>query len=213
MRIAVLVYGRLKFCEQHHPIIMEQLGKDYEIDFFMSSDQSPKDQLDSFVELYKPVAYTNDPISYNSNIEDCPGKPYETNLDGMLRHFINKHRVYALLSKYPVYYDIVVSLRVDVNILTPFLFRELEDNTIYIPEGYDYVHNAINDQIAYGKADVMKKYNSIINTMPTLLNERHSIPHPESLTYANLLYHSIQIQRIHLDYYIVRDVPIHSKVD
>ena len=60
----------------------------------------------------------------------------------------------------------------------------LMDDTIYIPSGYDYVCNAINDQIAYGKVDVLKKYNSI--DAKYLLEKNLTIHHPESLTLANI---------------------------
>ncbi len=83
-----------------------------------------------------------------------------------------------------------------------FNFSELKANTIYIPEGCDYVVNGINDQIAYGKVEVMKKYNGINPVL--LLEQRLSIPHPESLTYANIKYHNLNIQRFPFHYVINR---------
>lgn len=35
MHIAVLVYGRLNKCVEHHSNIMESLGKNNDIDFFV----------------------------------------------------------------------------------------------------------------------------------------------------------------------------------
>ena len=203
MRIAVLVYGRLQFCDTQYMNILEQIGKVHEIDFFMSSDNSPKDQLDSFLELYKPIHYTNDPIQHDLNLDHYPGKREETNLDHMIRHFINKYRVFSLLEQYPVSYDVVISLRIDLEIQSPFLLDNIEENTIYIPQGYDW--NGINDQIAYGKKEVMKKYHMIVKNITTLLDNQWSIPHPESLTYANIEHQSILIKRVLLEYYIVRN--------
>lgn len=205
MRIAALVYGRLQFCDTQYNNILEQIGKVHEIDFFMSSDNSPKEQLDSFLNLYKPVYYTNEPIQHDFNLDHYPGKREETNLDPMIRHFINKYRVFSMLENYPVNYDVVISLRIDLEIQSPFLLEELEENTIYIPEGYDYVINGINDQIAYGKKEVLKKYNMIVTNITALLDNNWSIPHPESLTYANIVSQSILIKRVGLTYYIVRN--------
>jgi predicted transcriptional regulator len=78
----------------------------------------------------------------------------------------------------------------------------LDNNTIYIPSGYDYVVNGINDQIAYGKLDVMKKYN-YINPVD-LLEKKLSIPHPESLNYANINFYKLNIKRPNIKYYLDR---------
>jgi len=120
----------------------------------------------------------------------------------MTRHFINKNRVLVLLEEHikacNIQYDCVVSLRLDCVFQTGFVFDNLEDNTIYIPAGYDHVAKAVNDQIAYGKIDVMKKYNSI--NPVDLLEKKLSIPHPESLNLANILFNKLEIQRPSIKY-------------
>jgi hypothetical protein len=65
---------------------------------------------------------------------------------------------------------------------------------------YDYIDYAINDQIAYGTVNVMKKYNSI--NAVYLLEQHLSIPHPESLHYANIHYHKLNINRVNINYYL-----------
>jgi hypothetical protein len=87
---------------------------------------------------------------------------------------------------------------INCSFLNNFIFNNLEDNTIYIPYNYDYVDNGINDQVAYGNIDVMKKYNSI-NPLD-LLEKKLSIPHPESLNYANIIFHKLQIERVNIKY-------------
>ena len=82
--------------------------------------------------------------------------------------------------------------------LNNFIFNNLEDNTIYIPYGNDFINNAINDQVAYGFIDVMKKYNSI--NPVDLLEKNLCIPHPESLHYANIIFHKLQIERVNIKY-------------
>ena len=204
MRIAVLVYGRLRKCGDHYKNIMEHLG-DHTFDFFGSSDNSSESSLDDFVKLYAPKQYTNKAIEYTYDLTKYPNKPGETILDHMARHFINKNRVFALLEDYmahhSVQYDCVVSLRVDCVFQTKFHFDQLEENTIYIPSGNDHYHG-INDQLAYGTFDVMKKYNSI--DIVDLLEKGLSIPHPESLNHANLNYKNVIIKRIQIDYFLSR---------
>jgi hypothetical protein len=206
MHIAVLVYGRLNKCVEHHSNIMESLGKNNDIDFFCSSDNSPEPLLNSFISLYKPILYNNRPIKYEYDLSKYSGKRSETNIHNMTCHFINKNRVLILLEEHTnrnnVQYDCVVSLRIDCVFTNTFDFGSLEDNSIYIPAGYDHVNNGMNDQIAYGKMDVMKKYNSI--NAVDLLEKKLSIPHPESLNCANIRYYGLNINRPRIIYYIDR---------
>jgi hypothetical protein len=204
MRIAVLVYGRLNKCVEHYDNIMEHIGNHHTIDMFMSSDNSSEPLLEGFLELYKPIAYTNDPITYDYDLGAYPGKRHETNIHNMTCHYINKNRVFALLEEYVkkanVHYEVVLSLRLDCVFQNRFDFHGIAENTIYIPSGNDFW--GINDQLAYGSLDTMKQYNSIDAKM--LLDRKLSIPHPECLCLANIQFHKLRIQRVHLQYH--RDV-------
>ena len=204
MHIAVLVYGRLTKCADHYNNIIDHIGKHNDVDFFLSSDNSSESLLNDFIRLYKPILYHNDPIEYVYDLGKYPGRREETHIHNMTCHFINKNRVFLLLEEYMngenISYDAVVSLRIDSYYSNSFDFNNLEDNTIYIPSGSDFVGSGINDQIAYGKVDVMKKYNCI--NPKQLLDKGLTIPHPESLTLANIRFNRLTIQRVDLQYSI-----------
>jgi hypothetical protein len=206
MNIAILIYGRLNKCVEHYNNITEMLGKNNKLDFFLSSDNSPISQLNDFINLYNPVAYINDTITYDYDLNIYPNRRPEVNTHNMTCHFKNKNRVFSLLedhiNKNNIHYDVIVSLRIDLIIDNYFIFDEILDNTIYIPLGYDFIDNAINDQVAYGNFEVMKKYNSI--NPVNLLEQNLSIPHPESLTLANIKFHKLEIKRFPLQYRIER---------
>lgn len=193
-KIAVLVYGRLNKSAEHYENIIETIGKENQIDFFVSSDNSSQELLDDFKRLYNPVAYINDPITYTCDFRSYPTWP-EVNIDNMTRHFINKSRVFSLLEASGLQYDIVLSLRVDLVFSSKFNFSSIEENTIYIPEGCDYYTNSINDRFAYGRFDVMKIYHSIYPNAIELLQKGLCWAHPESLNYTNLTHNSVRIQR------------------
>jgi len=209
MRIGVRIYGRLNKCVEHYSNIIESIGKHNDIDFFLSADNSDESLLNDFIYLYKPILYNNSPIHYEYDLGKYSTVPWRwcvPNFHNMTCHFINKNRVLLLLEEYikkeNIHYDVIISLRIDCIFRSNFNFNNLEDNTIYIPSEYDYVDNGINDQIAYGKIDVMRKYNSINPIY--LLEQKLSIPHPESLNFANIHFNKLKIERVNIDYNLVR---------
>lgn len=199
MRIAVLVYGRLARCAEHYENTINAIGTQHTIDFFASSDNSAN--IDEFVRIYKPISYINDKIEYTYNFNNYP-KPSYVDVDNMVRHFINKQRVLSLLEKHDAKYDAIVSLRIDCVFTGNFNFDNIDDNTIYVPQGGDW--RGLNDQIAYGNPAVMKMYNSIFSNLILLLDRPLSVLHPESLTLANVRYHNLKIVRVVLQYFIER---------
>jgi hypothetical protein len=212
MRIAVLVYGRINKCSGHYKNILWSLG-DNQVDFFLSSDNASTNDLDIFLQLYKPILYCNDRISHNYNLDiyDYLLEPYRNSIgkinnNNVICHFINKGRVFKLLEKFieieKVQYDYILSLRIDLVFQSQFQFDiPIKINTIYIPHGSDFVFG-INDQIAYGNLEVMKKYMNIFANIFLFLDNKITIPHPENLTKTNILYNKLTIERFNLDYFI-----------
>jgi hypothetical protein len=199
MKIAVLIYGRLNTCVEHYSNYIDSLGK--EVDFFLSSDNSPENLLQEFIHLYKPISYTNEKINHTISLEKYDNKR-GTQIHNMICHFINKQRVFELLEKHNETYDIVVSLRIDIVFKNTFDFSNIVENTIYIPDNYDW--GGINDQVAYGNMEVMKKYNYIFKNIIYLLDNKLSIVHPETLTLANIIFNKLKINRFKLSYFIER---------
>ena len=207
MKIAVLIYGRLNRARDHYNNIVGQIGREHDVDFFMSSDESSENVLNEFLEIYKPKKYNNKKKEYTNNLETYVKQP-EVKNHNMICHFINKQEVFKHLQEYIEetgnIYDTIISLRLDVVIHNKFIFEGMKENTIYIPSGYDYGHPGINDQIAYGKYEVMEKYNNIYRNVIKLLDDKLTIVHPETITLANLVYNKVEIERVKLDYCLER---------
>jgi len=203
MHIAILFYGRINKFKEHYKNIMESLGNSNTFDIFYSCDNAPLDLLQEFIQLYKPVSVINEKLEFTTNFGDYPKHP-NTNINNMIAHFLNKLRVFSLLEKhveiYKLHYDLVISLRLDLLFEDTMVFYTVEEDTIYIPEGYDFEDFAINDQIAYGSIRTMKKYMNIIYNIDFILNNGQTILHPESLTYTNILNNGLKIIRFPFNY-------------
>jgi hypothetical protein len=201
MRIAVLVYGRLGKGEDFYENFINNIGNEHEIIFFMSSDNAHENDLNLFIKAYKPVKYINDRIVVPDNLF-----PREVSESNMIRHFINKHRVFSLLEKYieseKVNFDIVFTTRIEVYFYKKRIFDNIEENTIYIPQESDY--GGINDHWAYGSVTTMKKYNDIYFTLPEFIEKKICRIGPEDVTLANLYYHKLNIKRVEAKYDIIR---------
>jgi hypothetical protein len=209
MRIGVVVYGRLNKCVEHYDNIINSIGIEHTIDFFLSSDNSSKDLLDNFINLYNPVSWINDKINHNCYDLEKYQRKSGVNVNNMLCHFINKQRVYTLLENYVeqtnTKYDIIMSIRIDMVFYEKIIFNnEIEENTIYIPKGYDYIGNTISDTTAYGNISVMKKYMNIIQNIIYILDMGKTILHPESLNFENIKLNNLKIKRYDLKYDIIK---------
>ena len=211
MKVAVLIYGRLNLSSVSYANIIDSLSNYDSVDFFCSSDNSDEIHLHEFITNYKPLDYINDKINtdehnYMYSFSAAP----ETNIDSMIRHFINKNRVYNLFEKYieanNKHYDIIMFLRVDLKIYDKFEFEYPKDNEIYIPQqGDPRWRNGVNDQIAYGNQNVMKIYSNIIYNCKTLLSNNLSYVHPETLATMNIIHNGVKINRFVLKYDIIRN--------
>jgi hypothetical protein len=191
-RVAILFFGRLRNYEKLWLLNALPPGNIYDV--FLSSDNSPHEDVEGFRRLYNPVAVINDPITFVVSFGLYPNnKTCPANINNMTRHFINKKRVFALLEATGTQYDLVISSRLDLYMEPLALPAEVAPNTVYVPEGED--HTGLNDRFAYGSQGAMRHYMNIFDNCIYLLKNRISVPHPENLTLYNLLHCGVSIAR------------------
>jgi len=204
MRVAVLFFGRLKHHERKY--LLNSLPKTHEYDIFLSCDAEPQELLDNFIGLYSPIAATNEKIAYDVDFGKYPNqKTHPVNIHNMTCHFLNKKRVFGLLEQHVAatgaVYDVVLSARLDLSV-GPLGLQVPAENTVYIPSNED--HTGINDRLAFGDMETMKKYMNVFDNCLYLLENNLSVPHPENLTLYNILHWKISVSRFHLDASLVR---------
>ena len=203
MRIALLLYGRLKYFRVQYENILNAIGKEHTVDIFLSSDNETDTEINEFKQLYKPISVNNDTILHTYNFNNYPiDEPITVRIDSMIRHFINLKRVFQLLETH-VYltnamYELVITMRIDLHLNVKIDLPKSDNNAIYIPYGHDHRstrYDAINDRFAMGNIDVMRLYNNIIDNCIYLLDNNLSYPHPEMLLYAHIVFNKLKVIR------------------
>ena len=224
MRIAVLFYGRINKAKDTHKNIVDAIGPENTVDYFLSTGEESTELVNTFIELYNPIAYTNEEIHFSYDIPPSTEAPvFNCRPYNMICSFINKERVFSLFEAHAnaskIEYDVVFSLRCDILFEGKVPFLPIQDDAVYIPICYNgftcldmafahanrfQVMRGITDSMAYGNASAMKKYSSLINNFMYLLHTDNCAMHPEILNYVNIIYNNLDIERFNLDFDIVR---------
>lgn len=229
MRIAVLLYGRIGKFKETYENMLNSIGRQHTVDIFCSSDYEPEKVVNEFKELYKPVKSVHERIINANNLSAYPGRLSDTDNNRLFNlecQLINKMRVFMLLEEHlrdcEVSYDLVLCTRIDILYKEPFQFENIpfidisllpnpsvvtykpfEKDKIYVPIFRDY-SEGLNDNMAFGTLDIMRKYCYIYKNVLHLLAEKLSIPHSENLNLANLKFQNVPIERFFITYTIVR---------
>lgn len=217
--VALLFYGRLLFFKEHYDNIVKTFGPN--IDFFLSTDPNLGENIEDFIELYKPIAVNNKPITelniykafYDKFFTMFPEASVYGQSDNMSKHFINKKRVVELLKTHiqdtGATYDYICMTRLDIlydSSIDWSLINPLE-NTIFVPEGYDY--NGLNDRVCIGNLDTIEKYSSIYNNslhiIESTFETNNNIIFPEILLQGHITDLKINVKRFTLKNDIVRN--------
>lgn len=195
MKIAVCIYGRIQGCENTYQNFIDNLDDDIEFDIYLSSDNPDEEDFKNFLKIYNPKKFNIEKINYNLNLKiDNEGD------DRQVRHFTNKQRVFNLIEGE---YDGVLSVRCDLWYSSKITLQKPNDNTLYIPEGKDYLRG-LNDQIAFGDMCSMRKYMNLINNLEKFVNIDKINFHPETLHRKNAEFYELKLVRFPLNYQIKR---------
>jgi len=205
MKIAILFSGRIFRFGNHYNNIMENIVQGHDADFFLSHSPELDEDLESFCEIYSPIALCNDAIP-EFDFTQYPNYPeFPKNMRNITCMLYNRIRVFNLLDEYikktRIHYDCIVSYRFDLFSYNKLDYK-IEPNILYIPEGSDHC-GGINDQVAHGTYEPMKTYMNTFNHIDNILLNT-GVFHPELINKENLLLHNVVIQRTTFDYEIIR---------
>lgn len=132
-----------------------------------------------------PEYFKHDDWVYNAN------KAPETIVRTTLNQWFN---MMLAFSSAPKDCDVYVRMRYDILIHGRLDFSDIEPNTVYIPSGNDY-RDGINDQLAYGDYESIRKYYDVYNNYDTLYNNG-CLFHTETMVKRNLDYSNVKVKRL-----------------
>lgn len=127
-----------------------------------------------------------------------------SNLDNMYSMFYHNYKCIELIKnyqeKYKCNFNVIIKYRADIKSYDLLKFEQdipLLYNTIYIPDNFDW--GGINDQIAYGNYESMKKYSECYLKFLEI-SKIVKVYHPETILNGYLNYINIKVKRIKFDY-------------
>jgi len=165
MKVAILFAGRVGLAAITHNNTMHNIVVAHDVDFYLSTDASLTEDIEEFKSVYSPVRVNLETIPEDDFVLSIPENMDAAPKRAVQCQFYNKQRAYQEMEKSGRIYDVVILYRTDINIETQLnLSLEYNNNTVYIPEGSDYL--GINDQIAFGSMAAMKVYTSLYSSMP-----------------------------------------------
>ena len=212
-KVAVLFSGRIKGYTHAQPSL-EALQKKYDATFFVSLNKEQRSEyIDKFCTTFN---IGGDQITIQKAISPDWLRSFDVDYDGggegkdsirvdwMYSMVENIHSAFNLIApyeeKYNVKFDCIVFYRADIDSQETMAISMPQENTVHIPEGAD--NYGINNQVAYGNYDTMKKYSELVNNLQKLCGEQKIRYHPETLLKHHLENEGLNIVRFPFNYYL-----------
>lgn len=222
MKIAVYFSGRIKTYERLLDFL-KNLQRENDLDYFCSINGEKDEYHETFLnELQvKHSFFGKHEKEYQEDWFDkfkrlpCDHPHVWYKISSSLW---NNKRAFELIEEcqqtHAIHYDLVMKFRADLIPHENFLFpSSIEENTVYIPQNHDcpyhwddpYYHvDGINDHIAYGDLDVMKRYSNVYEKVDQYCSNGRPY-HPESLLLHHLETERLNIQRFPYRYWFHGD--------
>ena len=204
--VAVIFAGRINGYE-HNLNKIQDIINDYNPIFFCSlNEDKGSDYINKFTNTFNikedqiNIEKTVLPEWINSFMNEneiTSIKPYN-----MYSMFYHEHKAFNLIEEYQVKYNIkfttVLYHRADLQSTDKLIMNIPNYNTIYLSDERSYY--GVNDRMAYGNVDTMKKYCNTVNNLDTILVKSNIIyNHPQYNTFLNpemILFNSLQHENL-----------------
>jgi len=180
--IAIFYSGRIKGFQHKKNSHIKQ-NKLYKPIIFLSLNQKEEDDISK--EFRNTFNIPDDRVNYEETKTPKEifnfTKRNETSYENCYSQFYHNKKCLELIEKYQkdnnMIFDVIIKQRCDIDTNDIIPIGIPEDNTIYIPEGED--HLGINDRVAYGNYNSMKKYCDTVNNIIDMCKNQDIIYNPE----------------------------------
>jgi hypothetical protein len=199
--VAILFAGRIKAYE-HSAKNFKDLQNKYNATVFCSMNKKIKSEyIKKFANLFnvKDEQLNLEPTVTPDWVKQLP-KNKETSSENFYSTLYHKRKAFEMLTEYQknhnMKFDCIIFMRADMDLtFTPPLNISLvKHNTLYIPEPiYDW--SGLNDQMAYGDYETMKKYCELIDHIEKLCKEQGLLFHPETMMKKHVENSGLHLER------------------
>lgn len=226
MKTAVLISGQIRNAKECYQSLFEHIINPYKADVFIDTwlphnytldhrnQFIPNNMMvDEVLREYRPKLSTFEDFD-SSPLMNAIGKvniqnreaydgswAHETIAPNIFYMHYKSWRCYELMRNYEsindVRYNRIIRMRFDLA-FDGFPIIEPESNTIYIPEGGDH-RGGLNDLMALGDADSMKRYFEVFNNLFSYANAQMGF-HPESIMRKHLEFSNLKVKRFSINY-------------
>ena len=198
MKVAILFSGRINYYKDIYNNIVEKLVSNNKVDFYLSTSPDIIDENDliGFIDLYKPIKVINEHIKHDFDYNKYEKLSCWVRPKNICDMWYNRMCIFNEIEDK---YDIILSYRLDLIAFNSMNF-DINDY-INIPYYADY--EGINDQVAYGNYNEMKKYMNLYSYLPEILN--NCLMHPETILKYYINNYNLNINRFKFVYYIIKN--------
>lgn len=206
MKIALCISGQLRCVDKTYQSLFYNLLKEYNPDIFISTWDDFPIKLKQAETLYDPKEILIEkPIQFN-NLEKFANRMEN------IRNPLNVLSMYYKIQscnllkknweqKYDFKYDFVIRWRSDIYLTHEVKIPISNGKSIFVPQYGHYF--GVNDQVAIGASDLMDKYSCLFDKKEEYF-ESGQVFIPEILLAHHLNKENINIEKINLDYLLLR---------
>jgi hypothetical protein len=214
-KVAIVISGRIK----GYTYIEEQLSalqKKYNATFFIALNKEQRSEyIDTFCSKFSigdgqriikksiaPEWIRLFDVEYDVEGPGGGGGKDSPRVELLYSMIENIYSAFSLIGPYQerhdVQFDCILFYRADIDSRETLAINMPLENTVYIPEGSD--HGGLNNQIAYGNYNAMKKYSDLVNNLHKLCGEQRIKYHPETLLKQHLENEGLTVVRFPYNY-------------
>jgi len=193
LKIAVLFTGSVFGYKKNYDNFMKYIIQDNDVDFYYDNNKEYGENIDGFIELYKPKIVVNESLpNFENEIQkykhlfDYNAHYSETGRLGIniFRSAFRTFRTFKIIKNMNIKYDLVIFSRLDLIFYKNIDYSIINNNynKMFLPNDYNHWFDLLNVDfsISFGSMEIMEKHSEFYNYIDYLIESGVKY-HPETL--------------------------------